>query len=246
VFSSLQFFNIIRQPLATFPLVLTACSDALVALGRIGKFLAAEELREPYAVDRGAKWAVDVDASFAWEVTARALAAKFDTGRGRGRGRGGRGGRGGAAGGERAAAAGKGPGRFAFLKRKADADKNKDKAADKDKAASAKTEDKGKAPQEQPFALERLRLQIARGAFVAIVGRIGSGKSSILNALIGEMRRTGGRQVVFGGSVAYAPQVRGCGFEELAPGTEMRADAVDHERYPPVRICTSGRNQQAD
>ena len=46
--------------------------------------------------------------------------------------------------------------------------------------------------QSKPFTLEELNLKIPQGSFVAISGRIGSGKSSVLNALIGEMRRTKG------------------------------------------------------
>ncbi|KAF8072009.1 ABC transporter [Lyophyllum atratum] len=40
---------------------------------------------------------------------------------------------------------------------------------------------------------------------VAIVGAVGSGKTSLLQGIIGEMRRTGG-SVRFGGSVGYCPQ----------------------------------------
>ena len=50
-----------------------------------------------------------------------------------------------------------------------------------------------------------LKLRIPRGQFVAIVGRVGSGKSSLLQSLVGEMRRLDG-EIVFGGSVAYVPQ----------------------------------------
>jgi ATP-binding cassette, subfamily C (CFTR/MRP), member 1 len=56
-----------------------------------------------------------------------------------------------------------------------------------------------------PFMLSNVKLDIPHGAFVAIVGRIGSGKSSLMQGMIGEMRRTRG-QVVFGGNVAYVPQ----------------------------------------
>jgi ABC-type multidrug transport system fused ATPase/permease subunit len=56
------------------------------------------------------------------------------------------------------------------------------------------------------FALQDLNLNIARGALVAIVGPIGSGKTSLLEGLVGEMRRTDG-SVTFGGSVSYCTQV---------------------------------------
>jgi ABC-type multidrug transport system fused ATPase/permease subunit len=60
-------------------------------------------------------------------------------------------------------------------------------------------------PEQPPFALHDITLSIPRGTLVAIVGRVGSGKSSLLQGLIGEMRTTGGKWA-FGGSVAYCPQ----------------------------------------
>ncbi|KAF8530162.1 ABC protein [Hysterangium stoloniferum] len=56
-----------------------------------------------------------------------------------------------------------------------------------------------------PFAIKNLDMEIPRGQLCAIVGPVGSGKSSILLGLIGEMRRTGG-SCTFGGSVAYCAQ----------------------------------------
>ncbi|KAJ7833819.1 hypothetical protein B0H13DRAFT_2428014 [Mycena leptocephala] len=56
-----------------------------------------------------------------------------------------------------------------------------------------------------PFALHDITLSIPRGTLVAIVGRVGSGKSSLLQGLIGEMRTTAGKWA-FSGSVAYCPQ----------------------------------------
>jgi ABC-type multidrug transport system fused ATPase/permease subunit len=59
---------------------------------------------------------------------------------------------------------------------------------EKEKANSKESNDK-------PFALNNLRVQIPKGAFVAIVGPIGSGKSSLLQGLVGEMRRTRGKVI---------------------------------------------------
>lgn len=60
-------------------------------------------------------------------------------------------------------------------------------------------------PPERLFRLENIDLDIPRGKLTAIVGPVGSGKSSLLQGLIGEMRRTEGK-VIFGGSVGYCPQ----------------------------------------
>lgn len=56
-----------------------------------------------------------------------------------------------------------------------------------------------------PFKVEDIDMHIPRGSLVAVVGRVGSGKSSLLLGLIGEMRKVSGF-VTFGGRVAYCPQ----------------------------------------
>ncbi|KAF6757182.1 ABC protein [Ephemerocybe angulata] len=57
-----------------------------------------------------------------------------------------------------------------------------------------------------PFSLRNIDIEVTRGGLVAIVGPVASGKSSLLQGLVGEMRRTCG-EVIFGGKVAYCPQV---------------------------------------
>lgn len=59
---------------------------------------------------------------------------------------------------------------------------------------------------ERVFQLKDVNLEIPRNCFIAVVGEIGSGKSSLLSALFGEMRRTEGK-VMFGGSSASCSQV---------------------------------------
>jgi ABC-type multidrug transport system fused ATPase/permease subunit len=55
------------------------------------------------------------------------------------------------------------------------------------------------------FLLSNIDIRIPRGQLVMIVGAVGSGKSSLLSALVGEMHRICGAAVV-SGSVAYCPQ----------------------------------------
>uniref|UniRef100_A0A672SK93 Multidrug resistance-associated protein 1 n=1 Tax=Sinocyclocheilus grahami TaxID=75366 RepID=A0A672SK93_SINGR len=55
------------------------------------------------------------------------------------------------------------------------------------------------------FSLFRINVHIPEGAFVAVVGHVGSGKSSLLSALLGEMQKQEG-SVSIKGSVAYVPQ----------------------------------------
>ncbi|KZS95710.1 P-loop containing nucleoside triphosphate hydrolase protein [Sistotremastrum niveocremeum HHB9708] len=59
--------------------------------------------------------------------------------------------------------------------------------------------------EERTFKMEDVNLSIPRGQLCAVVGSVGSGKSSLLQALIGEMRCTSG-SVKLGGTIAYCPQ----------------------------------------
>ncbi|TFK36263.1 multidrug resistance-associated ABC transporter [Crucibulum laeve] len=198
IFSSLQLFNIIRAPLIFFPFVLSSLSEALVALGRISKFLAAEELAEPYKIDQDAGPAVEVHGDFAWE-TVLGKEGEPDKGRKGGHGSPG-GGRGGGRGSGGRGGAKRGGGRLWGRKKEADNKEVLPTTSD----GTEKVKEKEKED-EKPFELNDLHLTIPKGAFVAIVGRVGCGKSSVLQALIGEMRRTRG-DVTFAGSVAYVPQ----------------------------------------
>ena len=51
----------------------------------------------------------------------------------------------------------------------------------------------------------RLNLSVKPGQLVAVVGQVGAGKSSLIQALLGEMEKHGGH-VALQGSVAYVPQ----------------------------------------
>ena len=44
--------------------------------------------------------------------------------------------------------------------------------------------------------LSNIDLKVKPGSLVAIVGQVGSGKSSLLQAMLGEMERRGGRVVL--------------------------------------------------
>ncbi|KAI9138247.1 P-loop containing nucleoside triphosphate hydrolase protein [Paraphysoderma sedebokerense] len=59
--------------------------------------------------------------------------------------------------------------------------------------------------QEELPSLSDIDFEIPKGKLVAIVGRVGSGKSSLLNGIVGEMKRTKG-EVNICGKVGYCPQ----------------------------------------
>ncbi|TDL26292.1 multidrug resistance-associated ABC transporter [Rickenella mellea] len=176
IFSSLQLFNIIRQPLVFLPFVLSIVVDASVALKRVSTFLVAEELEEPYPIEMTSTYAVDADGDFTWETTSKDIkpVTKEDTPT---------------------------TGFSAKKSKKGEKIKKGDEVLP---VTNEPTEEK-KEPEEPPFALKGVRLQIPKGSFVAFVGRVGCGKSSVLQALIGEMRRTRGN-ITFGGSISYVPQ----------------------------------------
>ena len=81
------------------------------------------------------------------------------------------------------------------------------------------------------FKIKKTTLKIAKGEVVAIVGPVGSGKSSLLQGIIGEMRKETG-SVKFGGSVSYCPQsawiqVRLSNFSSLFHRTELTTERYD-------------------
>ncbi|KAJ7753347.1 multidrug resistance-associated ABC transporter [Mycena maculata] len=203
IFSALQLFAVIRPPLIMLPLALNNCSDALVSLKRISAFLRAEELSDAWTTDLEAEDAVQMDGTFKWESAKAAPPSQLKKKK-----------------------------RFFQLRKKPEsklpissetasamlekgdtADTEKTEVDSDDTGKHSQTEavpdlkkDKSEGETEEtPFELRDVTFRVPRGAFVAVVGSIGSGKSSLLNALIGEMRRTTGN-VVFGGSVAYVSQ----------------------------------------
>jgi ATP-binding cassette subfamily C (CFTR/MRP) protein 1 len=67
------------------------------------------------------------------------------------------------------------------------------------KGESPKTLDKSVS------TIKDINISIPHGNLVAVIGRVGSGKSSLLQAVIGEMKRLNGN-VSCTGSVSFAPQ----------------------------------------
>lgn len=58
---------------------------------------------------------------------------------------------------------------------------------------------------DSPFSLDRVNININRGELIAVIGGVGSGKTSLLSALTGDMRKTDG-SVIWGGSKAVCAQ----------------------------------------
>ncbi|KAK7911015.1 hypothetical protein PG985_013496 [Apiospora marii] len=57
----------------------------------------------------------------------------------------------------------------------------------------------------EPFKLHGLNFEVGRNELIAVIGGVGSGKTSLLSALAGDMRKTSG-EVVLGANRAFCPQ----------------------------------------
>ncbi|KAJ3031513.1 hypothetical protein HK097_005447, partial [Rhizophlyctis rosea] len=87
-----------------------------------------------------------------------------------------------------------------------DAGVDKTEDLKKIKAAAAAAKAAGSVPHPiTTFTMKDINLNLPRGSLTAIIGSVGSGKSSLLSGLVGEMRRTSGT-VQFRGKVSYCAQ----------------------------------------
>jgi ATP-binding cassette subfamily C (CFTR/MRP) protein 1 len=175
IFSSLALFNALRMPLNFLPLVLGQVIDALGSLSRIQEFLLAEEQNEDIVWDTENKDAIVMN--HADFVWERSPTQDPDKGD-------------------------KGPRSVKQIKQ----DKKKEKKAQKDAANNDGGLDSASTLTEmEPFKLFDMDFSVGRHELVAVIGTVGSGKSSLLAALAGDMRRTAG-SITMGASRAFCPQ----------------------------------------
>ncbi len=180
VFSSLALFNSLRMPLNLLPLVLGQVTDAATALDRIQDFLLEEEQKDDIVWDASMKPAVQVDeASFTWERNAtvdKERVATFQTKQ--------------------------------ELKEAKTAKRmeKKDHKAEKKNHSPSRRDDASETTGVEPFKLSHIDFSVARNELVAVIGTVGSGKSSLLAALAGDMRRTGGKLRIGTSTRAFCPQ----------------------------------------
>ncbi|KAI9333150.1 P-loop containing nucleoside triphosphate hydrolase protein [Zopfochytrium polystomum] len=96
--------------------------------------------------------------------------------------------------------------------------------------------------------LRNITLRVPKGSLVAVVGTVGSGKSSLLNAITGEMKKLQGT-VTVGGKVGYVPQTAWIQNATLKENI-LFGNKFNRERYlrvlavcalePDLRILPSG------
>ncbi|RVX68489.1 hypothetical protein B0A52_07913 [Exophiala mesophila] len=186
VFSSLALFNSLRMPLNLLPLVLGQVTDAVTSIRRIQEFLLSEDQIDEIIWDEDLSDAVEVShASFTWERTAtrdKERSATFQT-----------------------------KGELMAAKR---AEKDRKKAEKKTARVAKKNKDLAVIAQEdassehtevEPFKLNDVDFTVGRNELIAVIGSVGSGKSSLLGALAGDMRKTGGK-IKLASTRAFCPQ----------------------------------------
>ncbi|GAA5994171.1 uncharacterized protein JCM10292_001909 [Rhodotorula paludigena] len=242
IFTSLTLFQLIRMPLMMLPMSLSTITDAHNALGRLTEVFLADERSSTYETDPSAKYAVRVvDADFQWESSPPESAPKSKKEL------------------AKLAADGKKAAKKAKKERKQQekAGKVELKLSEKGEADPEEAMNAGDATGDVPdstelgkgdptttpagadpeeiLQLRNINLKIPRGQLCAVVGAVGSGKSSLLQALVGEMKKTRG-EVLFGGRIAYAAQqawMQSCSLRENIlfgrPYDEARYKQVIHD-----------------
>lgn len=181
IFTVVSLFQLMRMPLMMWPMTLSATADALNALGRLQAVFDAEVTTEERVIDPNLPEGVRIDhASFTWDAAppAETEVAALEA-------------------------------KLAAAQRKANGEdkgaKTPSKAAAKSRVPTPEAHENQGNSQENIFQIQDINLSIPRGSLTAIVGAIGSGKSSLLQGLMGEMRRTSGK-VTFSGTTALCAQ----------------------------------------
>ncbi|KAL8916553.1 MAG: hypothetical protein Q9172_006254, partial [Xanthocarpia lactea] len=175
VFSSLALFNSLRLPLNLLPLVIGQVIDAWASIGRIQEFLLAEEQADDFNWDMEGKYAISMENA---DFTwERTVTQDSDR---------------------------NGPQTRKQRKAAKRADKA-EKAAIKSVSSSTGGDSASTLTHTDPFKLQGMDFKLGRSELVAVIGGVGSGKSSLLAALAGDMRRTNGK-ITMGASRAFCPQ----------------------------------------
>jgi ATP-binding cassette subfamily C (CFTR/MRP) protein 1 len=188
IFSSLALFNSLRMPLNFLPLVLGQVIDALSSVKRISDFLLSEEQDEDIVMDYDNKNGIIMEhADFTWERNPSQDPDKV-------------------------------PGKDPRTNKQVRADKKAEKKAEKEEAKQAKKDaangeenndgglDSASTLTEMPpFRITDMDFTVGRHELMAVIGTVGSGKSSLLAALAGDMRKTAGT-VTLGAGRAFCPQ----------------------------------------
>ena len=175
IFSSLALFNSLRMPLNLLPMVIGQVTDAWASLGRIQDFVLAEEQEDDFYWDMEGKQAVVMEHA---DFTWERTSTQDADEKG-----------------------------LPTKKQAKEIKKEKEEAARAKKHNSAieGVDTASTLTEAAPFQLHGMDFSIGRNELIAVIGGVGSGKSSLLAAIAGDMRRTKG-SVTMGASRAFCPQ----------------------------------------
>ncbi|RIB18714.1 P-loop containing nucleoside triphosphate hydrolase protein [Gigaspora rosea] len=196
-FSSVALFYILQSPLTFLQFTISSVADAYVSINRINDFLLADELTVLPGINPDEKYAIKVtDGDFIWETSSSNETINKSNKK-------------------------KEKEKSKYYRNDNNDEIDFSTDFDYEKAPSSfdaisdisttltpieKTEYLENSPLLIPKSqLHKINISIPRGKLIAIVGPVGSGKSSLLSALIGEMKGIKG-EVIFGGNVGYCPQ----------------------------------------
>ena len=175
IFSSLALFNSLRLPLNLLPLVMGQVIDAWASLGRIQDYMLAEEQDDGFDWDKESKSALSVKQ--ASFTWERTITQNPEK------------------------AIQQTKAQLSDVKKAGKASSNATKSVDeKGGIDSAST-----LTAQEPFGLHGIDISFGRNELIAVIGGVGSGKSSLLAALAGDMRRTSG-SVTLAATRAFCPQ----------------------------------------
>eukprot|EP00761_Pharyngomonas_kirbyi_P013067 gb/GECH01013094.1/.p1 GENE.gb/GECH01013094.1/~~gb/GECH01013094.1/.p1 ORF type:complete len:1376 (+),score=357.92 gb/GECH01013094.1/:1-4128(+) len=198
IFPALAYFDLLRFPMTFFPMVISFMVDAKVSLNRILSFLKAEEI---IPQERGDDFDVPIrveNGSFTWGAIGGNSPNEQDAGSSK--------------------KESKNDNQHEKYKKLEEEDDDDDideiEMSDNNQNTteeitidtnSPETENKPINESRATANLKNIDLKVEKAQLCCIVGSVGSGKSSLLNAIIGEMSRLSGN-VKVSGDVAYCPQ----------------------------------------
>ncbi|KAI9342571.1 P-loop containing nucleoside triphosphate hydrolase protein [Obelidium mucronatum] len=211
VFSTLSIVNLIKLPIAVAPLILQMVFTSLVSFERLAKFFAAEELSdEPLSIETEQE--LQDGNAIVWNQASFEWAGVKSAG--------------------------------------VEPIENDNKAlSDTKETAGSKSNEtlianendidlKDLAPSTATaFRLKGVDLKIKKGSLTIVVGRVGAGKSSLAQAIIGDMIQVDGTAKSFG-RIGYSPQAAWLQNASLRANI-LFGDTFDEQRYNQVIHCCS-------
>ncbi|KAJ3031489.1 UNVERIFIED_CONTAM: hypothetical protein HDU68_003429 [Siphonaria sp. JEL0065] len=224
IFSSLSWFNQLRMPLFMLPMVLNNTAEFNVAMRRIEALLLASETESATVVNNESKFGVSIEnGQFEWagEVYAHGFEKPAPVAQMKG-------GRGGPHDAKRGPPVGT-PAGTKTMNGGKNSDAGKPDSSNPAPLEGSSSDATVSVPESKVSSLKNINLNIEKGSLVAVVGSVGSGKSSLLNALIGEMKTTSGT-ITFSGSLGYAAQTAWIQNANLRDNV-LFGKEYNHDRY---------------